>query len=134
MPLSLDEIEVRWPSGLVERFTDIDVNADVTLEEGTGVATSTGDPSLPSGLDGLQFGRPYPNPAVNAVWIPVAGGAPMGAELEIMNTLGQTVAHRRLDDGQGLQEVVRLDLADLPGGTYFLTVGGRPVRAVVVAK
>jgi enediyne biosynthesis protein E4 len=37
----MDSVEVRWPSGFVERFDDLSVDAIHTLTEGTGKATTT---------------------------------------------------------------------------------------------
>jgi enediyne biosynthesis protein E4 len=36
----VDSVEIRWPSGLVERFEDLPVDAIHTLKEGSGVAVS----------------------------------------------------------------------------------------------
>jgi hypothetical protein len=44
--VKLDAVEVRWPSGLTERFDDLSVDALHTLNEGSGtpVAVSTRNP------------------------------------------------------------------------------------------
>ena len=34
----IEWVEIRWPSGAVERFTDLGVDAIHTLKEGTGTA------------------------------------------------------------------------------------------------
>jgi hypothetical protein len=38
----IDGVEVRWPSGLVERFDNLTVDAIHVLKEGSGVASATG--------------------------------------------------------------------------------------------
>ena len=39
----MDAVEIRWPSGLVERFENLPVDAIHTLKEGTGVAVNTAE-------------------------------------------------------------------------------------------
>jgi hypothetical protein len=36
----IDSVQVRWPSGLVERFENLSVDAFNTLKEGSGIAVS----------------------------------------------------------------------------------------------
>jgi len=36
----IEWLEIRWPSGLVERFSNLDVDAIQTVKEGTGTAVS----------------------------------------------------------------------------------------------
>ena len=41
----LDSVEIRWPSGLTERFDNVKIDQFNTLTEGTGVAVSATPPS-----------------------------------------------------------------------------------------
>jgi enediyne biosynthesis protein E4 len=36
----IDELEIRWPSGQVDKFTDLDANQIVTIQEGKGVVSA----------------------------------------------------------------------------------------------
>jgi len=45
----LDWVEVRWPSGLLEKFENLKVDAIHTLKEGTGVATPSATSAMQSG-------------------------------------------------------------------------------------
>jgi hypothetical protein len=39
--VKIDAVQVRWPSGLVEHFDDLSINAIHTLKEGSGMAVVT---------------------------------------------------------------------------------------------
>jgi len=46
----VDWVEVRWPSGLIERFTDLRVDAIHTVQEGSGKAVEV-DPKNKKAAD-----------------------------------------------------------------------------------
>lgn len=107
---SIEEIEVLWPSGLVENFSNINVNSIYTIIEGTGIVFGAEDYII----DTLEI---YPNPFSN--------------ELNITNNLltennnltlfifsikGQVILNKSLKKNS------RINTMDLVTGTYIYQI------------
>ena len=49
--MQVDTLEIRWPSGTVDRITNIGINQNITVEEGEGMITAVenefAQPSIP---------------------------------------------------------------------------------------
>jgi len=55
----IDEIEVRWLSGIVENYFDVDVNQKIYITEGSGLITSNRDQQNPSIIESSAFPNPF---------------------------------------------------------------------------
>jgi hypothetical protein len=118
---TVDSLQVRWPSGLVEVFKDPPVDSRLALVEGvrlTAVEAAGPEP------DALRLGQNYPNPFNAATTIEFNLKQRGPTRLVIYNTLGQLVRH--LANGEldaGLHRLVwnGLDKEDreTSSGVYF---------------
>ena len=98
-----DEIEVRWPSGLVEVFRDVEANQRILIEEGSGdsyhvinieprkkLATTFGH------IKRTALLQNYPNPFNPETWIPFVLDEAAEVEIGIYEATGNQVRRLRL--------------------------------------
>lgn len=102
----VDEVEIRWPSGLVDVYTDVPVNG--TFEVVEGLSTGISHPANGAGM------RVYPNPVADRlrVELPATTGKRFAAVYDIT---GKQVIVDVLFDNQ-------IDVSGLTNGTYVLKV------------
>jgi PKD repeat protein len=117
----VDTVEVRWPSGIVERRTDVAVFSDLTLTEGN---TGGGLPTR------LAFGRITPNPARGPLVFELRFPAgPAVAKLGVFDVAGRRVWHRDvIVAGAGVQLIAwdgnDDDGHEVPSAVYFARIEG----------
>ncbi len=95
---SVDELEIHWPSGLVERFGDgVTLNQEILIEEGVGTVTSVAGGTLQGPRD-FSLGRGYPNPfsrteSTGNISLPLTlgGNAAVAFQVAVFNIVGQRV-------------------------------------------
>ena len=102
--VQVSEIEVTWPSGMVESFTDIDINKRYMIEEGSGILL--GDNNI--GADQWDFSI-FPNPATDLLNI---NSETTISQIEIYNLLGQLVLSNT--------DQSTIDISIVDQGTYFV--------------
>jgi hypothetical protein len=102
----VDEVEIRWPSGLVDVYTDVPVNG--TFEVVEGLSTGFSQPANGAGM------RVYPNPVADRlrVELPATSGKRFAAVYDIT---GKQVIVDVLFDNQ-------IDVSSLTNGIYILKV------------
>ncbi|UUC45161.1 FG-GAP-like repeat-containing protein [Flavobacterium cerinum] len=105
---TIQTIQIKWPSGLIENFTG-GINTAHNFIEGTGVLSVGEQNKIKVNI--------YPNPVKDQFYIEIPE---KGAyHLAIINTQGQTVKEIKIDGSDVHHEV---NIADLPAGTYFYNV------------
>lgn len=102
----IEEVEVRWPSGLVDVITSPAINGTLTITEG--ITTTVRDGVTPE-----VFGV-YPNPVNDQLTI--TGAAQNGA-VEVVDVAGKVVLRTTNTNG-------RVDVSELVPGVYQLLVYG----------
>ena len=98
-----DEIEVRWPSGLVEVFRNVKANQRILIEEGSGdsyhVITVEPRGKLPTTFGHIKrtaLLQNYPNPFNPETWIPFVLDEAAEVEIGIYEAMGNQVRRLRL--------------------------------------
>jgi len=92
-----DTVEVRWPSGIVQRLTNVTADARIVVSE-SGV---TGAPSLPASAAALAL-QISPNPSRGPIAIVIRSTGPQTARVFISDLSGRVVADlgsREIEDG-----------------------------------
>ena len=88
-----EELQIRWPNGLVETITNIPANQTINIREGQGIITgiqdAVSDAAVPEEF--AVFGN-YPNPFNGVTNIKFSLPEPGELKLRIFDTLGQRVA------------------------------------------
>lgn len=124
-----DSIEIRWPSGLTEYFTNAVSN--ITMDVVEGEATTIPDHVV---LPGEYALKAYPNPFNGSTELSYSLHGGVSATLRVVNLLGREVWRRELRELSG-----RVDFAptNLASGSYFVELVGAnqtpllaPVRLV----
>jgi hypothetical protein len=98
----------------------------ITVDDCTGIAEN-----------GLPVFTVYPNPGVDVLNINLRVTRDETYSVVVRNLLGQTVCSRQ-GRGSGIDEIVRVNIADIPEGAYIIgvstTSGGTSYRKYIVAK
>ncbi len=122
---SVDEIIVEWPGGLVESFTDYDVNQTIKLIEGT--ATLSAVDTQFNAQDGSRLALlgAFPNPFSKTVTVRFI--APAGpTSFSIRNLAGELVRQLKFDAVAGENAIIWNGKSDSGGvvstGLYFYTL------------
>jgi len=113
------EIEILWPSGLVEIYTDLEVNTHVDLVEGTG-------PGVRSSEAGIPAHRPEilsisPSPAREDCTLRYRFPPCARSRVEVFDIAGRLVWSYEAEAADGLG-TVELPADRLDAGVYFLRV------------
>ena len=87
---SIQSLEISWPSGLVETYTDISANQYIYAIEGDSLQTGIARGSPQVGSGGLSLNC-SPNPCRDNLSLNYAGEAGMSAELEVFDLSGRLV-------------------------------------------
>jgi hypothetical protein len=98
-----DEVEIRWPSGLVQRFANIAADQVITVTEGTGITGGlavqpNGKQFTTLGKVKAQLYQNYPNPFNPETWIPFSLAEGASVIIHIYDIDGGLV--RRFELGQ----------------------------------
>lgn len=103
----VDEVSIRWPSGIVNVITDVSVNSTLSLVEG--VNTAVAETADAGAL------RIYPNPAQDQLFVEMATGRGTWT-VTVLDVAGkQVVAPKTLVNN-------RLDVSGLSSGIYLVQV------------
>ncbi|MEO8588355.1 MAG: FG-GAP-like repeat-containing protein [Flavobacteriales bacterium] len=113
----VEQVQIRWPSGLVETIEGPAINTTHAIVEGVLTAVSMEAENANGGL--------YPNPATDVVVVPFGGA---NATARVFDTTGKVVLSQPLVGN-------RLDVSGLAAGNYQLQViGSEEVRRFHLAK
>ena len=88
--VSIQSLEINWPSGLVETYTDISANQYIYAIEGDSLYCGISDGSL-STASGVLWLTCSPNPCVGALIVDYSGAAGIAAELAVFDLSGRLV-------------------------------------------
>lgn len=97
-------VEIHWPSGVVDRIEDVEINGSLTVVEGT--FTGIAEPAAAHGL-GV-----YPNPVLDVLTV---SGAGQNGYVSIADATGKRVM-------QGALQNAQVNVGGLSSGVYLLTV------------
>jgi len=102
----IDQVEIRWPSGIVNQYTDVSVNSTLTLVEGVNTTVAE--------VKDAESLLVYPNPAEDHLFVelPTLLGARTAT---IFDVTGKQVT-------QPATFMNRIDITYLSPGTYMLRV------------
>ena len=122
----VDSLEITWPSGQVDVYTNVDVDQFLVATEGQTVSPVATDeePAFP---DDFVLSPNYPNPFIRSTTLRYRLPRTTHMTLSVHDVLGRTVA--TLVDGQQPpgEHVATFEAGTLPGGVYLyrLQVEGR---------
>jgi ASPIC and UnbV/FG-GAP-like repeat/Secretion system C-terminal sorting domain len=102
----IEEVVVRWPSGVVDVVPNPTINSTIDIVEGTG---NTGMAEARKSAIGV-----FPNPASDVLTVSVGSGVANGTA-RIIDITGKEVMRSILDHG-------RLDISAIPAGVYAVEV------------
>ena len=120
---SIQTLEINWPSGLVETYTDISANQYIYAIEGDSLQTGITGGSPRAGSPGLQLDC-SPNPCRDHLSLNYAGDAGMTVELAVFDLSGRLIRSLRsgLLDGS-VQNAIWNGVDDagdhVPAGVYI---------------
>ncbi|MEZ4919591.1 MAG: FG-GAP-like repeat-containing protein [Saprospiraceae bacterium] len=106
---TIDSVVVRWPSGLMEYFTDLNPNNFYKLVEGNGISIIT---KAEAPIQKTEV-RVYPNPTSGVLLIETENTPP--GKWKIFDLTGNLV-----QEGSGS----KADVSQLPAGKYIIQLGG----------
>ena len=113
----IDEIEVVWPSGLTENFTDIDINELYVIVEGGGITLGTGNSFLQEKLN------TYPNPVKSNFILEGELSLPFSeVSLTIFNLQGKEVLHVEEIQLKGNTLKEEINISMLNSGMYVYSL------------
>lgn len=127
------DIEIHWPSGIVESYSGVgpDVYVDIIEDEGLGTGPGQGPGIVPLSI------QVSPNPAADLITVICSPGCHRGeAELSLLDLCGRLAWRTVLNCGGGTVSLV-LPVHDLQPGVYLLTArigGSAAARRVVVTR
>jgi enediyne biosynthesis protein E4 len=87
----VDSIRIEWPSGIIDRFADVQVNNFYTATEGQGIITSIKDKTLRM-PEKFELSQNYPNPFNPSTTIEYQVDESSHIKLIVYNLVGQMVA------------------------------------------
>jgi hypothetical protein len=117
-------LEVRWPSGHVEKFFDITVNQTVSIIEGQGISVHSEGDLLPEEIALTGVEAVFPNPSRSLVSIRYVAGDPVIQTIEVVNLLGQVLDTRSISGGVTGRSTLSLNVSRLPAGLYIVRLKG----------
>lgn len=104
---SIQELEILWPSGLIETFTGLQINNTHTLIEGTGIM-HTAEPENKSTV------KIYPNPAKDLLYIDLKNyETEKDYKILILNAEGKKLISHDLNSEK------KINISMLSAGIYF---------------
>jgi len=111
----IDEIEIQWPAGSTEIFTDIDINDLYAIVEGDGILANEDTNGFTASL--------FPNPVANAFTVsssvfteyPEASISLYGVDGSLVHTASKTHAATNT-------ETMTIDISHLSPGIYFYSI------------
>lgn len=111
---TIDMLEVFWPSGITDTYTNLTVNQVLNVTEGS---------TLSINEENAELFSVYPNPATDYIMIttPVSTAYTM----TIFDSLGKEVLAQK---AQGLQS--KIDVSSLSGGIFFLEIRTEKTKTV----
>ncbi|MFK7749793.1 MAG: FG-GAP-like repeat-containing protein [Kordia sp.] len=116
---TIDMLEIFWPSGLVDTFTDVSSNQVLNVVEGSTLSINQ------ENADNFSV---FPNPASDYIMISTTISAPY--TVSIFNSLGKEVFVKKEQNHQ-----TKLDVSSLSSGIFFLeirTENTKTVQKVVI--
>ncbi|MBV1925278.1 MAG: ASPIC/UnbV domain-containing protein, partial [Dokdonia sp.] len=113
---TIDQIIVRWPSGIVDVIASPDSNTALNLREG--------DSELSLDDTSLAVFSLYPNPANSSFTI--ATPSPVEGSLSIYDITGKQVIN---EDLMALTEH-NIDISELTAGVYFVSLGTQTIKLI----
>jgi hypothetical protein len=125
----IDSLMLEWPSGLVETYTQVEVNQTLTLTEGTAAAVENIDSDL-NGPASYQLYQNYPNPFNPETVISWQLAVDSQVELAVYNLLGEKVAvlvSKRMNRGN---HSYTFSAKNLASGVYYYQLVTDNFRAV----
>ncbi len=117
---SIQTLEINWPSGLVETYTDISANQYVYAVEGDGIYCGINN-TIPQVVTTLNC---WPNPCNNLLTIGYSGANGATADIEILDLSGRVVKNVGSFQLEGSNQSVIWDVTDnsgkkVPAGIYL---------------
>ncbi|MCB0466319.1 MAG: VCBS repeat-containing protein [Aequorivita sp.] len=107
---NVDEIEIHWPSGAVETFTDIDENNSYLIVEGNGIQLGT--------TTEIKYGYIiYPMPA-DAILVVNFPKDELNSKVEIFDLNARKVKEEINENAISME----MDISNLNAGTYILKI------------
>ena len=131
---TVEIVEVSWPSGLVERFSDIEANQTVRFVEGQGVGVSTENLELPDGRGPMSLESAFPNPTSDRLKMIFRSSGSTMHRVTLFDTMGREAGSYELASGVGGRLELDIDLSDLPVGVYFVKVADGSIYPVIRAR
>jgi hypothetical protein len=120
--VNIEEIRIKYPSGIEETFTNISPNFFYTNIENSGVL------GLAANLIGSDKQiTVYPNPAQDTLYVGFAKKPQNTVTLSIVNLNGKIVSRKDYEP----QRTISTDISKLAKGTYLLSVGAKSMRVSV---
>ncbi|WP_298425777.1 FG-GAP-like repeat-containing protein [uncultured Kordia sp.] len=116
---TINTVEIFWPSGLVDTYTDVSANQVLTVVEGS---------TLGINEENAEKFSVYPNPAKDYIFVNTTISE--SYTLTVFDSLGKQVFSQK---SQGLQS--KLDVSNLSSGIFFLeirTEKSKTVQKVVI--
>lgn len=113
----IQQIQIKWPSGLVENFSGLSINNIHNLTEGSG--------TLVLYEDNKSSFKIFPNPVKNTLF--VQGNNNFNSKLELINSEGKKIQISDLE----LNNKTKINISHLPTGIYFykITENGKIVSS-----
>ncbi|MFO7949495.1 MAG: FG-GAP-like repeat-containing protein [Candidatus Fermentibacteraceae bacterium] len=113
------EIEILWPSGLVETYTDLEVNTHVDLVEGAGPGVRCREAAAAGRRPEILSMAPNPAGDQCALHFRAQPGA--DSRVDVMNAAGRLVYSGRVEAAGGTT-VVDLPTEEMEAGVYLVRV------------
>lgn len=104
----VQEVKIKWPSGLVETFSGLNINSIHNLTEGTGTMAV-------KEVHNSKF-KVYPNPAKDNLF--VEGELNFNSQLELINSEGNKIQSIDLQ----LNSKTKINISSFPNGIYFYKI------------
>lgn len=104
----MEEIQIKWPSGLIENFSGLNINNIHNLTEGTGTMAL-------NELNNSTF-KVYPNPVKETLFID--GKFNSNSKFELINSEGKQIQTFNLE----LNNQTKINVSNLPIGVYFYKI------------
>lgn len=104
----VQQVQIKWPSGLIENFSGLNLNSIHNLTEGTGTMTlvETNHPEF----------KVYPNPVKDAIFI--ENKTTENSKFDLINTEGKLVQTIDLE----INNKTKINVSSLPVGIYFYKI------------
>lgn len=103
----IDSILIFWPSGIIEKYQDFDINTYHHLQEGTTSSVSAINEEIDVNV--------FPNPTINIININLKEEIKAPFELKIFNSIGMQVFQKHMTS-----QYNQIDISSLQRGLYTL--------------